>query len=52
VTRLIPKDANRRLQGEGELALPLGWRGEISARYHRLGFERAFSAGYFFPKPR
>lgn len=45
----VGEDANRRLQGDGALALPLGWRGEISAQYHRLGFERASTAGYFAP---
>jgi hypothetical protein len=43
-------DANLRLQGDAALALPIGWRGEVSAQYHRLSFNRASSAGYFAPK--
>jgi hypothetical protein len=46
----VGEDANRRLQGDGVLALPLGWRGEISVQYHRLGFEHASSVGYFAPE--
>jgi len=46
----LGEDANRRLQGDAALVLPLGWRGEISAQYHRIGYERATSAGYFAPK--
>ena len=42
--------ANLRLQGDAALALPIGWRGEVSAQYHRLSFNRASSAGYFAPK--
>jgi len=44
------EDANLRLQGDAALALPIGWRGEVSAQYHRLSFNRASSAGYFAPK--
>ena len=46
----LGEDANRRLLGDAALALPLGWRGEISAQYHRLGYERASTAGYFAPE--
>jgi hypothetical protein len=44
------EDANLRLQGDAALALSIGWRGEVSAQYHRLSFNRASSAGYFAPK--
>jgi tetratricopeptide (TPR) repeat protein len=43
------EDANRRLQSDAVAALPLGWRGEISVQYHRTGYERASTAGYFAP---
>ncbi len=46
----LGEDDNRRLQGDAALVLPLGWRGEISAQYHRVGFERTSSAGYFAPE--
>jgi hypothetical protein len=46
----LGEDANRRLLGDAALALPLGWRGEISAQYHRLGYEQASTAGYFAPE--
>lgn len=42
--------ANLRLQGDAAVALPIGWRGEVSAQYHRLGFQRTSSAGYFAPR--
>jgi hypothetical protein len=41
---------NLRLQGDAAVAFPFGWRGEISAQYHRLGFERLSAAGYFAPR--
>ena len=41
---------NFRLQGEAARAFPIGWRGEISAQYHRLGFQRISNAGYFAPE--
>jgi hypothetical protein len=44
------EDVNLRLQGDAALALPIGWRGEVSAQYHRLSFNRASFAGYFAPK--
>lgn len=44
------EDVNLRLQGDAALALPIGWRGEVSAQYHRLSFNRASEAGYFAPK--
>ena len=46
----LGEDANRRLLGDAALVLPLGWRGEISAQYHRLGYEQASTAGYFAPE--
>ena len=46
----LGEDANRRLQGDAALVLPLGWRGEVSAQYHRIGYERSTSAGYFAPE--
>ena len=45
----LGEDVNRRLQGDAALVLPLGWRGEISAQYHRIGYERASMVGYFAP---
>lgn len=42
--------ANSRFQGDAAVVLPLGWRGEISAQYHRLGFGNSSSAGYFAPR--
>ncbi len=42
--------SNRRLQEDGALVLPMGWRGEFSAQYHRIGYQRASAAGYFAPK--
>lgn len=44
------EEANSRLQGDAALVLPLGWRGEVSAQYHRLGFSRPSAAGYFAPR--
>jgi hypothetical protein len=41
---------NRKIQIDAALVLPIGWRGEFSAQYHRIGFERASLAGYFAPK--
>jgi len=46
----LGENANLRLQGDAALALPIGWRGEVSAQYHRLSFHRASFAGYFAPK--
>jgi len=46
----LGEDPNRRLQGDAALVLPLGWRGEISAQYHRLGYAQASTAGYFAPE--
>ena len=46
----LGEDANRRLLGDAALVLPLGWRGEISAQYHQLGYEQASTAGYFAPE--
>ena len=44
------EDGNRKLQGDAALVFPVGWRGEFSAQYHRIGFQRASLAGYFAPK--
>jgi hypothetical protein len=44
------EEANRRLQADLAVAYPLGWRGEVSAQYHRLGFARASRSGYFAPR--
>jgi len=41
---------NRKIQFDGGLVVPIGWRGEFSAQYHRISFERASHAGYFAPK--
>jgi len=41
---------NRRLQADGAFVFPVGWRGEFSAQYHRIGFQRASTAGYFAPR--
>lgn len=41
---------NLRLQGDAAAVLPIGWRGEVSAQYHRLGFQRTSDAGYFAPQ--
>jgi hypothetical protein len=43
------EQSNARFQGDAALVLPLGWSGEISAQYHRLGFARASTSGYFAP---
>jgi hypothetical protein len=43
------EEKNRKLQGDAALVFPIGWRGEFSAQYHRLGFQRASLAGYFAP---
>jgi len=43
------EQANARFQGDAALVLPLGWSGEISAQYHRIGFARASTSGYFAP---
>ncbi len=42
--------ANQRLEGDGALVLPLGWRGEISVQYRRLGYEHSPDVGYFAPR--
>ena len=44
------EDKNRKLQGDAALVFPVGWRGEFSAQYHRIGFQRASLAGYFAPR--
>jgi tetratricopeptide (TPR) repeat protein len=44
------ESANQRLAGSGALVLPLGWRGELSAQYHRMGYQRPSQAGYFAPE--
>ena len=44
------EEANTKLQGDAALVLPMGWQGEFSLQYHRLGFSRATSAGYFAPR--
>jgi hypothetical protein len=41
---------NRKTQGDAALVFPIGWRGELSAQYHRIGFQRISRAGYFAPK--
>lgn len=46
----LVEEANTRLQGDTALVLPMGWQGEISVQYHRLGFTRATAAGYFAPR--
>ena len=43
------ESGNRRTQTDLALVVPRGWRGEISAQYHRTGYERASAAGYFAP---
>jgi hypothetical protein len=43
------EDANQRLQSDAAVAIPLGWRGEVSVQYHRAGYERGSTAGYFAP---
>lgn len=45
----LTEQANARLEGDAAIAIPIGWRGEFSAQYHRLGFTRASNAGYFAP---
>jgi hypothetical protein len=44
------EQSNYRMQGDAAIVLPIGWCGEVSAQYHRLGFERASAAGYFAPQ--
>jgi len=44
------ENRNRKLHGDAALVFPVGWRGEFSAQYHRIGFQRASLAGYFAPK--
>jgi len=46
----LVEEANTRLQGDASLVLPIGWQGEFSVQYHRLGFSRATAAGYFAPR--
>jgi hypothetical protein len=46
---MVGEQSNARFQGDAALVLPLGWSGEISAQYHRLGFARASTVGYFAP---
>jgi hypothetical protein len=42
--------ANTRLEVDAAAVLPMGWLGEFSAQYHRLGFSRSSEAGYFAPR--
>jgi len=44
------EETNTRLQGDAALVLPMGWQGEFSVQYHRLGFSRTTAAGYFAPR--
>jgi hypothetical protein len=44
------ESANGRFGEDVAMALPLGWRVELSGQYHRLGYQRASAAGYFAPK--
>lgn len=41
---------NSRFQGDAAIVLPFGWRGEVSAQFHKLGFSRLSGAGYFAPR--
>ena len=41
---------NQRLQSDIAAVLPFGWRGDVSAQYHRVAYERASGAGYFAPR--
>lgn len=43
------EDANRRLQGDAAVVLPVGPAREVSVQYHRLGYERPATSGYFAP---
>ena len=45
----LGESANRRLQGDGMIVLPIGDVKELSLQYHRLGYQRASLAGYFAP---
>ena len=49
VINVTGEEGNRRLQADAIVALPRGWRGEISAQYHRIGYDHASAAGYFAP---
>jgi len=42
--------ANTRLEFDAAAVLPMGWQGEFSVQYHRLGFSRLSKAGYFAPR--
>ncbi len=44
------ENKNRKTQGDAALVFPIGWRGELSIQYHRIGFQRISHAGYFAPK--
>ena len=48
--RTLVEEPNSRLQGDVALVLPFGWQGEVSVQYHRLGYARASTAGYFAPQ--
>jgi hypothetical protein len=45
----VGAETNLRLQGDVAVALPIGWRGEFSAQYHRLGYRDPATVGYFAP---
>jgi hypothetical protein len=45
-----PGESNQRLAVTGAVAVPLGWRGEVSVQGHRLGYRDTTAAGYFTPE--
>jgi tetratricopeptide (TPR) repeat protein len=46
----LDEPVNTRLEGGAAVVLPLGWRGEVSVQYHRLGYARSPDIGYFAPR--
>ncbi len=43
-------ERNTRWGADGALVIPIGWQGELSAQYHRLGYADPTAAGYFAPR--
>jgi hypothetical protein len=41
--------ANLRRQGDAAVVLPMTGGGELSLQYHRIGYQRGSTAGYFAP---
>ena len=45
-----PGEANQRWSFTGAVAVPLGWRGELSLQWHQLGYRDTTTLGYFAPE--